>query len=242
MKSEDKENSQTISDAMAAEEVEYVAQKLREVLNCNLLGQGDLALAEEIAKKQFNDDREFMRSVFYQKVKEHLESKGIDTSDLDIKITYFQVSYGEGVKNEKLNEQHLSKEDEEEIRIAFENNEYVALSYVGQLLKEIDYLREKCKVDGEVFNLGRSEGQSDIAVMLRKIVDPEDKKHLNLTGSLKEVERLVEYKDKAHEVIAYIREADALKEFAHSNDDGPSIAELLRECHYLGDSCKDNLR
>jgi hypothetical protein len=96
--------------------------------------------------------------------------------------------------------------------------------------------------DSETYNAGRSEGNADVAAELRKIIDPEDKKHLNLTGVLKEVERLVEYKEKAHEVITYIREADALKEFAYSNDDGPSIAELLRECYYLGEGYKDNIK
>jgi hypothetical protein len=141
----------------------------------------------------------------------------------------------------------LPPEDELEIRIAFENNEYVALSYVGQMLQEIDSLRAELNkttyiaTDSETYNAGRAEGNADVAAELRKIIDPEDKKHLNLTGALKETERLVEYKDKAHEVITYIREADALKEFAYSNDDGPSIAELLRECYYLGEGYKDNL-
>ena len=96
-------------------------------------------------------------------------------------------------------------------------------------------------VDGETYNAGRSEGHADIAAELRKIIDPEDKKHLNLTGLLKEVERLVKYKEEAHEVITYIREADALKSFAYEYDDGPSIAELLRECYYLGNGYKDNI-
>ena len=83
----------------------------------------------------------------------------------------------------------LSSEDELEIRIAFENNEYVALSYVGQMLQEIDSLRTKLNkaatyisTDSETYNAGRSEGNADVAAELRKIIDPEDKKHLNLTG------------------------------------------------------------
>jgi len=96
-------------------------------------------------------------------------------------------------------------------------------------------------IDGETYNAGRSEGHADVAAELRKILDPDDKNHWNLDGVLKEVEKLVKYKEDAHEVITYIREADALKEFAYSNDDGPSIAELLRECYYLGEGYKDNL-
>jgi hypothetical protein len=96
-------------------------------------------------------------------------------------------------------------------------------------------------VDGETYNAGRSEGHADIAAELRKIIDPEDKKHLNLTGLLKEVERLVKYKEEAHDVITYIYEAYALKSFAYENDDGPYIADLLRECYYLGNGYKDNI-
>lgn len=95
--------------------------------------------------------------------------------------------------------------------------------------------------DGEVYNRGRSEGHADIAAKLRAIIDPDDQRHLNLDGVLKEVEWLVKYKEQASEVIAYIREADALKEFAYSNDEGPCIAELLRECYYLGKDYKNNL-
>lgn len=107
-------------------------------------------------------------------------------------------------------------------------------------MNQSDQLCNLC--DSETYNAGRLEGHADVAVEIRKIVDPEDKKHLNLTGLLKQVERLVEYKEKAHEVITYIREAGALKEFAYSDDEGPSIAELLRECYYLGEGYKDNLK
>lgn len=149
----------------------------------------------------------------------------------------------------------LTPEDEEDVRIAVENNEHVALSYVAQLLYEIDYLRGMLNsninkersvntyisTDSETYNAGRSEGNADVAVEIRKIIDPEDKRHLNLTGLLKEIELLAKYKERANEVITYIHEADALKEFAYSNDDGPSIAELVRECYYLGKGYKDNL-
>lgn len=87
--------AQEINNSIVVEEVEYVAQTLRDVLSNNLIGQGNLVLAEEIARKQFQDDHEFMQSIFYQKIKEHLESKGIDTSNLEIKLKDFQISYGE---------------------------------------------------------------------------------------------------------------------------------------------------
>jgi hypothetical protein len=105
-----------------------------------------------------------------------------------------------------------------------------------------DQLSSQEATDGEVYNRGRSEGHADIAAKLRAIIDPKDQRHLNLDGILKEIEWLVKYKEQAEEVITYIRESDALKEFAYSNDDGPSIAELLRECYYLGKRYKDNLR
>jgi hypothetical protein len=47
------------------------------------------------------------------------------------------------------------------------------------------------QTDGEVYNRGRAEGQADVAVELRKILDPHDKLHLNLTGTLKRVEELL---------------------------------------------------
>jgi hypothetical protein len=44
--------------------------------------------------------------------------------------------------------------------------------------------------DGEQFNQGRWEGRGDVAVALRKEVDPEDKNHWNIEGTLGEVRRL----------------------------------------------------
>jgi hypothetical protein len=49
----------------------------------------------------------------------------------------------------------ISKEDEDEIRIAVENNEYVAISYIKQLLQEIDRLRIYEKSMREISNLSR---------------------------------------------------------------------------------------
>ncbi len=45
--------------------------------------------------------------------------------------------------------------------------------------------------DAHYFSLGRAEGQADVKVRLRKIVDPHDCNHWDLDGCLKEVERLV---------------------------------------------------
>ena len=60
----------------------------------------------------------------------------------------------------------MLKEDEEEVRIAIENNEYIANSHVKELLDEIDTLRalmkssqnsieNYSKVTTEIFNLSR---------------------------------------------------------------------------------------
>jgi hypothetical protein len=49
----------------------------------------------------------------------------------------------------------LLKKDEEEIRIAVENNEYVANSYIKQLLGELDRLRIYEKSMKEIENLSK---------------------------------------------------------------------------------------
>jgi len=101
--------------------------------------------------------------------------------------------------------------------------------YLKKLLKEVDLLREKSKVDGEIFNLGRSEGHSDIKVKFRKLVDPEDKNHFNIEGVLKEVESLVEFKKQAIELLSIIKQSDSLKEFAYERgDDDLSIVEEIK--------------
>lgn len=158
-----------------------------------------------------------------------------------------------------MNYKFLSPKDEREIRAAVSDENqssarHISNAHVDKLLKEIDLLRHDLNnktsypattyvsTDSETYNAGRSEGHADVAVEIRKIIDPEDKKHLNLTGSLKEIECLIKYKEQASEVITYIYEADALKEFAYSNDSGPSISELLRECYYLGKGYKDNIK
>lgn len=46
------------------------------------------------------------------------------------------------------------------------------------------------RVDGRAFNLGRSEGRAEVAVVLRRIVDPRDEGHLSLDGALDRVREL----------------------------------------------------
>ena len=46
------------------------------------------------------------------------------------------------------------------------------------------------RVDGPVFNSGRSEGRSDVAASLRRVLDPGDINHWNIDGLLNEVRRL----------------------------------------------------
>jgi hypothetical protein len=58
------------------------------------------------------------------------------------------------------------------------------------------------QTDGEVYNRGRAEGQADVAVELRKIVDPQDKLHLNLTGTLKRVEELIADNNRLRDALA----------------------------------------
>jgi hypothetical protein len=53
-------------------------------------------------------------------------------------------------------------------------------SLANQLAEYLDLT----KVDGEVYNLGRAEGASDVAAMLRSILDPSDEQKLNLDGLL----------------------------------------------------------
>lgn len=50
---------------------------------------------------------------------------------------------------------------------------------------------EPGKVDGPIFNLGRSEGRADVAAELRRIIDPSDEQHLSLDGTLDIVRKLV---------------------------------------------------
>jgi len=72
------------------------------------------------------------------------------------------------------------------------------------------------RVDGPVFNLGRSEGRADVAAMLRQVVDPEDKLHLSLDGALNLVAQLVNG-DRVDPFLMGIREiASATRDLAEA--------------------------
>lgn len=115
----------------------------------------------------------------------------------------------------------MNKEDEEEVRIAVENNEYVAISYVKELLEEIDLLRYQILHQTKSFNdrikdveeRARAEGRSDVAVKLRQIVDPKDINYYNLDGSLNHIQKM-------KDILTLILELDALKSFAFDPGDG----------------------
>jgi len=78
-----------------------------------------------------------------------------------------------------------------------------AWSALNWTQQELRNEAEKNKVDGEVFNMGRSEGQANIAASLSLILDPEDKNHWNIIGLLKEVVRLT---GERAAVVAYLRQ------------------------------------
>lgn len=56
--------------------------------------------------------------------------------------------------------------------------------------------------DTEEYNRGRAEGNADVAAELRKILDPQDKLHLNLTGALKRVEALLADNNRLRDALA----------------------------------------
>ena len=56
--------------------------------------------------------------------------------------------------------------------------------------------------DTEEYNRGRAEGNADVATELRKILDPHDKLHLNLTGALKRVEALLADNNRLRDALA----------------------------------------
>jgi hypothetical protein len=84
-------------------------------------------------------------------------------------------------------------------------------------------------VDGEVYNMGRSMGQADIAASLRHILDPEDKNHWSIIGVLKEVVRL---SGERAAVVAFLRETLATSETVYASDDlDYAIAIIERGAH-----------
>ena len=78
------------------EEIKYVSDTIRNALGVELIGQGDPSLAQEVLKKQFNDSKELLKTVIGEKIKEHLEENGIDSSDVEITIQDCKVSYENG--------------------------------------------------------------------------------------------------------------------------------------------------
>jgi hypothetical protein len=121
----------------------------------------------------------------------------------------------------------LSIEDELKVRAQLlDNHSGISKYHVHQLFQELDRLREDNKIDGPIFHCGRLEGRADIAVQLRKIVDPTDQYHLNLDGALKMVSQLVAFKNKAQEVFSMIKQVDVLKDFVL--DDDPTIATMSK--------------
>jgi hypothetical protein len=81
----------------------------------------------------------------------------------------------------------LTKEDEEEVRIAVENNEYVALSYVKQLLDEIDSLRSELSfLKKEYGEADSSELTMDALLLKLSVLEQENK---NLKNKLSQYNR-----------------------------------------------------
>ena len=78
------------------EEIKYVSDTIRNVLGVELIGQGNPSLAQEVFKKQFNGSKDLLKTVIGEKIKEHLEENGIDSSDVEITIQDCKVSYENG--------------------------------------------------------------------------------------------------------------------------------------------------
>lgn len=53
------------------------------------------------------------------------------------------------------------------------------------LEQKVAKLKEEARVDGVMFNLGRSEGHADVAARLRRIFDPHDMEHLDLDAVIR---------------------------------------------------------
>lgn len=75
---------------------------------------------------------------------------------------------------------------------------------IESCLKEISHLKEQAKVDGPTYEAGRLEGRADIAVKLRKILDPNDENKLNIDGLLEKVE------DNSNLMLAMTKELNKL--------------------------------
>lgn len=94
-------------------------------------------------------------------------------------------------------------------------------------------LRKESLIDGvdvEAYNMGRSEGQADIAASLRHILDPEDKNHWNIIGLLKEVIRI---SGERAAVVAWLREQ---RQYGTEDLLGQGFANV---CGILADTIED---
>lgn len=108
---------------------------------------------------------------------------------------------------------------------------------IGGLKAQLAEAIERAKVDGEVFNQGRHEGRSDVAVALRKVVDPKDANHWNLDGSLAEVQRLKDAlastqreRDEARARLEAWEENSSAADWKHEAEEAATrIAELEKE-------------
>lgn len=75
------------------EEIAYISETIRKGLGVNIGKELDSALAQEIAKKQFLEDQEILKSVIGKKIKEQLIAKGIDPDTVKINWDKYRVSY-----------------------------------------------------------------------------------------------------------------------------------------------------
>ena len=82
---------------------------------------------------------------------------------------------------------------------ALEDRVGALIGMLHQARKDRDEALTQAKIDGPVFNSGRSEGRADVAVQLRAIVDPEDTGRPDLDGCIDRV-RLM--RDKLKQIVA----------------------------------------
>ena len=80
--SDDLKNPCKEIDLGVHDEAEFMARKIREALGVNTIGVSTSALAEEMAHKQFNDEREHIRSLYKGIIKDKCVELGIDPETL----------------------------------------------------------------------------------------------------------------------------------------------------------------
>lgn len=74
-------------------EIEYMSKKIREVLGTNHIGNSDSNLSRETIEKQFNDEREHIRSLFEEILKKKCVEMGIDPESL--RVDWSSMKLGE---------------------------------------------------------------------------------------------------------------------------------------------------